>query len=265
MAAWIGVWAARAQDAAPAGGAGPATPAPQAELKKWLDDLDDQWRAVRTKEVTVPCDLDVSKARQQYLAAVEAGIAKATGAGDLEGVIAWRKERDFPTAKDITVEGDPDVPGPLKRLRETWKTEMARLAQDRADKTKAVQLRYDAVLANAQTVLTKRGRLDDALLVKDKRELIVSTWLQGGPGTASSAPMASGAPRAPGPAPAAAKTGGAVGRPVDVNLIANVEVQNAGILKLAADEKIWSDRDVTITGIPGAFAVCNSPSTRPMA
>ncbi|MEI9895330.1 MAG: hypothetical protein WDN28_15935 [Chthoniobacter sp.] len=113
--------AVRAQEAPPSGQASPAaTPAPQAELKRWLDDLNDQWRAVLTKEVTVPCDLDVSKARQQYLAAVEGGIARATSAGDLEGVIAWRKERDlFPTAKDITLEGDATFLAPSSNCERT--------------------------------------------------------------------------------------------------------------------------------------------------
>ncbi|MEP6673214.1 MAG: hypothetical protein ABJF10_28955 [Chthoniobacter sp.] len=224
-------------------------------MKKWLDDLDDQWRAVLTKEVTVPYDLDVSKARQQYLAAVEAGIAKATGVGDLEGVLAWRKERDiFLTAKDIAVEGDPDVPGALKQLRGSWTTEMARLARDRVDKTKTVQLRYDTILANAQTVLTKRGRLDDAMLIKDKREVIVSTWLQGGSAAASSASTASATLKASAPSPTAAKPGAPVGRPVNAGLIAKVEVQDAGVVKLVTDEKLWSDRDVKITEIPAAFA-----------
>jgi hypothetical protein len=45
-----------------------------------------------------------------------------------------------------------------------------------------------------------------------------------------------------------------VGRPVDARSLAKVEVQDAEVLKLAADAKIWSDRDVQITTIPPAFA-----------
>jgi len=247
----IATCTAPAQDSAPAGSAGReavATPSPQAEMKRWLEDLDEQWRAIRTKEVTAPYDLEVGKTRQRYLASVETGLAKATSAGDLEAVLVWRKERDqFSTAKDIVTEGEQNVPAAIKQLRLAWKAEIDRLIKDRDEKTKGVLARYDAALAKAQALLTQRTRIDDALLVKNRREQIATTWA---PGVAEAPAAASTEQKAPSvttpPVPA--------GPPANRRPLASVEVQDAGILKLVPDEKVWSDRDVKITEIPPTFA-----------
>ena len=63
-------------------------------MQKWFGALDAQWQPVFAREVTAPMESEQVKLWQQYLAAVEAAIVKATGAGDLDVAVAWRNERD---------------------------------------------------------------------------------------------------------------------------------------------------------------------------
>ena len=167
--------------AAPGQNADPLAPsaaALQNEMQKWFATLDAQWQPVFAREVTAPLEAEQVKLWQQYLAAVEAAIVKATGAGDLDLAIAWRNERErFTAAKDVPAEDEAGIPAALKQLRAGWRAQNAKIQKDRADHAKAVHARYDQVLAQAQTQLTQRQRIDDALLVKTKREEIATAWL----------------------------------------------------------------------------------------
>ena len=152
--------------------------AQQGEMQKWIATLDAQWQAVFAREVTAPMETEQGKLWQQYLAAVEAAIAKATGAGDLDTAVAWRKERDrFSSAKDVPAADEGGISAALKQLRAGWRAQDAKIQKDRGEHAKAVHARYDQVLAQAQTQLTQRQRIDDALVVKAKREEIAAAWL----------------------------------------------------------------------------------------
>src|SRR5205823_4417430 len=54
---------------------------------------------------------------------------------------------------------------------------IARLEKDRATRAKALHAKYDQALAQAQTQLTQRQRIEDALLVKAKRGEVAAAWI----------------------------------------------------------------------------------------
>jgi hypothetical protein len=167
---------AAAQNPAP-----PATPAPapQSEMQKWIDALDGQWQATYLQEVTSRFEADLAKLRQQYLATIDANLARASGAANLELAVAWRAERErFAAAQeDPAQDGETDVAA-TRTVRAGYRTELARLEKERASRAAVVHGRYDQVLAQAQAQLTQKQRIDDALLVKAKREAIAAAWLK---------------------------------------------------------------------------------------
>ncbi|MEQ1860307.1 MAG: hypothetical protein ABMA13_10255 [Chthoniobacteraceae bacterium] len=170
---------AHAQNAAPSlDGALQPPPKPNEEMVKWIETVDAQWQATFAKEVTAPFDAEKAKVAQQYSAGIEANLARVTAVGNLDLTVQWRDERDrFASAKDVPVVDDASAPAELKQLRATWRTQMERIEKDRAERMKSVQSRYDQVLAQAQTALTQRQRIEDALMVKSKRDEVAARWL----------------------------------------------------------------------------------------
>ena len=183
----------------PAPATAPAA-APQTEFQKWLADLDAQWQATFKREVSDACTAENDKLRAQYIAALDAGVTKASGAGDLNAAIVWRNEQKrFAEASGIPAQDDAADPPAVKQLRAAWRSQLPRIETDRATRAKALLAKYDQVLAQAQTQLTKGDRLDDALLVKARRDAIAVAWLGGIPTPAQTVP-ATGKVK-PGPAP----------------------------------------------------------------
>jgi hypothetical protein len=233
---------AQAQNAAPPA----ATPAPDAQMQKWIADLDAQWQGVFSREVTGPFDAEMGKLRQQYLTAVEANMAKATGAGDLDAVVMWRGERErVASAGNLPPEDDAVTPAAVKPLRAGWRAQAARLEKERADRARPVQLRYDRVLAQAQAQLTQKGRIDDALLLKAKREAVAKAWVGDAPAAPPAAPAEAKplAPQIVETPPLSAMTVG----------LAKVETKDITITPLAKGQRVWSDREVLFTKISPSF------------
>jgi len=186
------------QNPAPApAGALQSPPKPNEEMVKWIETVDAQWQAIFAKEVTAPFDADQSKAAQQYSAGVEAGATKASSAGNLDLTLVWRNERDrFASEKAVPAEDDATTPEELKQLRTAWRAQMVRLEKERGERTKSVHARYDQVLTQAQMALTQKQRIEDALLVKNKREEVAAQWKVQSPAPAavSAMPIPSGNP-----------------------------------------------------------------------
>jgi hypothetical protein len=151
--------------------------APIAEMQKWVAALDATWQETYAKEVTAPYEAEMTKLAQQYVAALDSSIQKASTAGNLDQTVVWRAERDrFALAKEVPAEDEATAPAALKQLRASWRAQAARLQKDRATRAAAVLARYDTVLAQAQKALTQQQRIDEALLLKKKREEVAARW-----------------------------------------------------------------------------------------
>ena len=239
-------------DAAPAQNPDPLATSPagqQSEMQKWFATLDAQWQPVFAREVTAPMEAEQMKLWQQYLAAIEAAITKATGAGDLDLAVAWRNERErFTAAKNVPAEDDAGIPAALRQLRTGWRAQNAKIQKDRADHAKAVVARYDQALAQAQVQLTQRQRIDDALLVKTKREEIAAAWL----GSAQSATSPTRPAEVQKPAAPATKIASA-SVPLGAHLAENMHIHASGnngcIIAINGKEigKVMRDKPSTFT------------------
>ncbi len=154
----------------------PAVPA-QTEMQKWIATTDAQWQAAFNHDVTDVHAAEIKKIAQQYATALEAAITKASGAGDLDGSLALRTEQKRYADTNVFPEQDDAADAPVvKQIRATIRAQLARIEKDNAVRAKALLAKYDQMLASAQTQLTQHKRLDDAVLVKNKRDEVAAAW-----------------------------------------------------------------------------------------
>jgi len=162
------------------------SPKPPSEVEKWLAQVDGVQQEAFQKQVQKPFETATADLRARYLASVDASIARASTAGQLQEALAWRTERQaFEKARNVPSD-DAGAPPAIKTLRESFRQQFARLDADRATRAKALYTQYDTILAQNQTLLTQRERLDDAVLLKKKRGEIALAWL-GSPSTGDGA------------------------------------------------------------------------------
>ena len=168
FAAWLPCM--RAQD----------TPSPGAavsEMQKWIATTDEQWQAAFKRDVMDVHLMELEKLKQQYVAALDAAVTKASSAGELDGALALREEEKRFAGTNLLPEQDEATDGAtVKQIRAAVRALIAKLEKDTAARTKALHAKYDQLLADAQAQLTRAQRLDDALLVKAKREQVAAAW-----------------------------------------------------------------------------------------
>lgn len=218
-----GTTRAQAQDnPAPA----PATEPAPTEMQKWIAATDAQWQAVFKRDVTDVHEAELAKLKLQYLTSLETAIAKASGAGDLDGALELRNEQKrFGDTNVFPGQDEEPEAASVKQRRAAIRMELERVEKESVARAKPLHANYDQVLAKAQTQLTQRGRLDDAVMVKAKRAEIAAAWLAGIPAAPAPAAVAEQPkPQVPAPDPelAAISAAATAGR----NLFKNPNFEN---------------------------------------
>src|SRR6266446_4137560 len=112
---------------------------PQTEMQKWLADLDAPWQATFKRDVSDAFTAEFDNLKVQYRTSIQAGITKASDAGDLDGALALLPEQKrFAATNDVPAQDDAADPLPVKQLRAGWRAEIARMENDRAARAKAL-------------------------------------------------------------------------------------------------------------------------------
>ena len=157
------------------------TPVPasvQTEMQKWIATTDAQWQAAFNRDVVDVHAADLKNLKAQYAASLDAAVAKASAAGDLDGAIALRNEQGRFSGTTVFPEQDIDGAAPsVKQIRAVSRLQLARIEKEHVIRIKALHAKYDAMLAQAQQQLTQAKRLDDALMIKAKREEVYAAWV----------------------------------------------------------------------------------------
>ena len=169
----------RAQDNPAPPAAAAATDAPaQTEMQKWIATTDAQWQATFKRDVTDVHEADLKKVMAQYLSALDEGIKKASAANDLKGALALRNEQTRFGDTNVFLEKDEEGDAaPVKAVRAAIRVQLAQSDAKNAARAKALHAKYDQVLTQAQTQLTKAQRLDDAQIVQTKRDEVKAAWI----------------------------------------------------------------------------------------
>ncbi len=189
-----------AQDAPPSPPPAESSEPAQTEMQKWIATTDAQWQASLKRDVTDVHLTELEKLKQQYVAALEAAVTKASTAGDLDGAVALRNEEKRFAGTNLLPEQDETADAAtVKQIRAAVRAQIAKLEKETAARTKALHTKYDAYLGDAQTRLTKAQRIEDALLVKAKREEVAKAWIAPAVTTfENKAVLSASAPKSPG-------------------------------------------------------------------
>lgn len=174
----------------------PAAPAGN-PTAKWLVEQHPRWQAAFDREVNEAFDKDVADLNKKYLATVEKSFNQAARDGQLDAALVYRSERDrIAGAGAGLLEEVTDLPLAVETLRATYRQSLAALEAARMDRAKKILARYDAVLGQNLVALTKAQRLEEALLLKAKREEIAAAWTKEMPGSISGGEPVTAAPLA---------------------------------------------------------------------
>jgi len=124
-----------------------------------------------------------------YAAALERGLKSAQDAGKLEEALAIKNEAALLAGGGSVPVDDAGAPDALKRLRIIYRASMARIDQDANNASAPLLKVLDASLDQLITSLTKAGRLEDAVVVRKKKDVLgIGAGLLPGPAGASPSP-----------------------------------------------------------------------------
>ena len=138
-----------------------------------------------------------------YLTSLEKLLGESTKAGDLEGTLAFKAERERITSgAETTREQIEAMPPLLRKLRAAYEETLKKNKEEAARRKDAARVKYLAILEALQTRLTTNGELDDAVLVRKEKDRVAAETADGARAGPSNPPE-TGEPS--GKAPAAAR------------------------------------------------------------
>ncbi len=173
------------------------TPTPQSEIEKWLVQTDAIYQPVYQRDVATPFESGMAELKKTYLASLDR--AHAALAVSPRDALAYRSERQrIEEGNGVPADDLDGPPAPLQSLRAAYRAQAARLEADRRQHSATVLGQYDKVLETNEAALTQRRRLDEALLLQQRREALAREW-----GIPASPPAGSSSARAAAPASSA--------------------------------------------------------------
>jgi serine/threonine protein kinase len=157
------------------------TPAPPTEFQKWLGKIDSAEQEAYRKEALQPFEAGLADLRAHYLSSIHAALTTASAAARLSEALAWQKElQAFEQKQNVDLDHS-ETPEAIKILRATFRQQLATLDRERMARAQPRQAQYDSLLAQFQNLLTQHQRLEDALVLRNKREEIARAWLAPSP------------------------------------------------------------------------------------
>jgi len=157
----------------------PSTPKPASEIEKWIAQVETSFQESYRRDVEGPFDMGLGELRRSYRAALDQQSGLANASGRIEESTAWRDERQrfFDAGQRVPPDNsDNPLPG-IAPLRASFRAQLAKLEGERLTRARALFSRFDAALTPAITQLTQKQRLEDAQLLRTKRDEVQKAWL----------------------------------------------------------------------------------------
>ncbi len=177
----------------------PEKPAPPDQVTQRLNELEKTYLDAFDQQIDTGHRAAVSELNTKYLAAIDRSLATASAGGQLDEALAMRGEKEAIEKSGAVPDADNETtPASLKKLRQTWRDQMAGLLAKRAESAKPLNAAYDRALGAYQEELTRAQNLDGALRVKAVREHLGSSG-----NAAPTPPLATAPVSAPAPLSAA--------------------------------------------------------------
>jgi hypothetical protein len=135
-----------------------------------------------------------------YLAGLEQLQSARAAAGDLDGVIIIKAERDRAGNREQTTPAQIHaMSAPLRKLRDTYDTALKKIAEDAFRRNDTARRKYLADLEALQKRITVSGNIDQALVVKAEKERLIAELVAQAPATPQPATPAKTSPPTPKP------------------------------------------------------------------
>ncbi|HEV7403222.1 MAG TPA: hypothetical protein VGO11_09860 [Chthoniobacteraceae bacterium] len=132
-----------------------------------------------------------------YLGSLDKVFADRTQAGDLDGSVAAKAERERVTAHgETSAEEIQKMPAALRTVRTAYDASRKKIGEEVAKRTGAANQKHLADLDALQKRLTQKNQIDEAIAVKAEKERFTAA-LAGGATVAAAAPAKVETPAAP--------------------------------------------------------------------
>jgi len=146
-----------------------------------LAEVEKEFQVRYRSQVGAKHDAAVKQLKDRYLAILDREGQKARKEGLLEDALALKTEQDSVRSGQFApvVKDAPPTPPALERLRELHARELDKLDASRQVAVQPLVNAFDAKLVALQTEMTKTGKLEEALKVREYREGDLASMLTG--------------------------------------------------------------------------------------
>ncbi len=133
-----------------------------------LTTLQQSYDKAVAEKATAPYQAAVAELNAKYSAALDRLTAAATQAGNLDEAIALRDEKKLLLPDGTLPEDSENTPASLKSARATYRQQVIVLKAARDAATQPLTDHFRSLLQNLLTQTTQAGKLDEALLIREK-------------------------------------------------------------------------------------------------
>ena len=151
-------------------------PQPPAPSIPELARLEELFAKEESAKVDVAYSTEIQKANKAYRSALDAALKRYAGAGQLDEAVVVREElKRFSDTETVPDADDPQTNREVVRLRKAWRMEVSRLQKQRNIGMKPVIEAHLGRLRQLELDLTRALKLEEAKVVKARREIVATS------------------------------------------------------------------------------------------
>lgn len=153
-----------------------------------LESLTQSYEKAVAEKATAPYQAAVAELNRKYSAAIDRLTTAATQAGDLDTALILREEKSRLLPEGTLPEDTETTPATLKAARATYRQQVATLQATRDTAAQPLTQHFITLLQGLLTQATQAGKLDEALIIREKIASLSSKTDPAPPGTSPSKP-----------------------------------------------------------------------------
>lgn len=145
----------------------------EAAVEKYGRVLEAWYKNAWSGTVAAPTVKEATTLGERYCTAIDALRKRVQASGDLDGVLACKKEAAAVTEGSGTAPLDPKAPQELRSLRGKYEVSLQAILSKKANQTEELKHRLLATMKSMEADLTRAGKTDLAILLRARSEQMV--------------------------------------------------------------------------------------------